>query len=38
MIWANIKPLDNFISVRVASFALATLAVILTSLLTSEDK
>jgi sodium/proline symporter len=37
MIWANIEPLDNFISVRVASFALATLAVIIISLLTGKE-
>jgi sodium/proline symporter len=38
MIWANIKSLDNFISVRVASFGLATIAVILASLLTQDKK
>ncbi len=36
MIWANIETLDNFISVRVAAFALATITVILVSLLTAE--
>ncbi|MBN1694750.1 sodium/proline symporter [candidate division WOR-3 bacterium] len=36
MIWANIETLDNFISVRVAAFALATIAVIVVSLLTRK--
>ena len=36
IIWANIEILDNFISVRVASFAFATIAVIAVSLLTQE--
>jgi len=36
IIWANIEILDNFISVRVASFTLATIAIIVTSLLTEE--
>jgi sodium/proline symporter len=38
IIWANIETLNNFITVRLASFALATLAVIITSLLTGEEK
>jgi len=36
IIWANIEKLDNFITVRVVSFALATVAIIVTSLLTEE--
>jgi sodium/proline symporter len=36
VIWANVKTLDNFITVRLASFALATIAVIAVSLLTTE--
>lgn len=36
MIWANVEKLDNFISVRLAAFALATIAVTLVSLLTAE--
>jgi sodium/proline symporter len=36
IIWANVEALDNFISVRIASFALATIGVIVTSLLTKE--
>jgi sodium/proline symporter len=36
IIWANVKTLDNFITVRLASFALATIAVIVVSLLTTE--
>ncbi len=37
IIWANTKTLNNFISVRVASFALATLAVVTASLLTTKE-
>jgi len=36
IIWANIEILNNFITVRVVSFALATVAIIVTSLLTEE--
>jgi len=36
VIWANVKTLDNFITVRLASFALATIAVIAVSLLTAK--
>jgi len=36
VIWANVKALDNFITVRLASFTLATIAVIAVSLLTTE--
>jgi sodium/proline symporter len=36
MIWANVETLDNFISVRVAAFSLATLAVVIVSLLSTE--
>lgn len=36
IIWANIETLNNFITVRVASFALATIAVIIISLLTTK--
>jgi sodium/proline symporter len=36
IIWANIPALDNFITVRVASFVLATAAVIITSNLTGK--
>lgn len=36
IIWANIETLDNFITVRLASFVLATIAVIIASLLTEE--
>ncbi len=38
IIWANIEKLDNFITVRVVSFALATVAIIATSLLTQKNK
>ncbi len=38
IIWANIETLNNFITVRLASFALATIAVAAVSLLTSERK
>ena len=36
IIWANIETLNNFITVRVASFALATIAVVVVSLLTTK--
>jgi sodium/proline symporter len=36
IIWANTATLNNFITVRIASFALATIAVIAVSLLTAE--
>jgi sodium/proline symporter len=38
IIWANIKPLNDFITVRLASFAFAAIAVATVSLLTSEKK
>jgi sodium/proline symporter len=38
IIWANIETLNNFITVRIASFALATIAVVVVSLLTSEKE
>ncbi len=38
VIWANVKTLDNFITVRLASFVLATIAVIAVSLLTAEKR
>ncbi len=36
IIWTNIKTLNNFITARIASFALATLAVVIASLLTEK--
>lgn len=38
IIWANTEILNEFITVRIASFALATFAVVVVSLLTTEKK
>jgi sodium/proline symporter len=38
IIWANTAILNNFITVRIASFALATIAVVAVSLLTNKKK